>query len=134
MNEVFVDTSAFYAFLVANDRCHDRAREALTRLGEGNAALITSSLVLQETVALLQARVGISAVRSFHYSVAPALEVVWIEDQLYHRSMAALISADSRSVSLTDWSSFEVMRSRGLKRAFTFDRHFETQGFIQIPA
>jgi predicted nucleic acid-binding protein len=47
--------------------------------------------------------------------------------------MAALMAADSRSVSLTDWASFEVMRSRGLKRAFTFDRHFESQGFVRIP-
>jgi predicted nucleic acid-binding protein len=65
--------------------------------------------------------------------VEPALDIVWIDGQLYQRSMAALIAAHSRKVSLTDWSSFEVMRSRGLKRAFTFDQHFESQGFMRIP-
>ncbi len=43
--------------------------------------------------------------------------------------MAALLAADSRRKSLTDWSSFEIMRERGIVRAFAFDKHFREQGF-----
>ena len=62
----------------------------------------------------------------------PALEIVWITESLYQRAMAALLAAAKRGVSLTDWTSFEVMRERGIERAFAFDRHFAEQGFISI--
>lgn len=37
-------------------------------------------------------------------------------------------------LSLTDAVSFEVMRIRGLRQAFTLDRHFEKVGFRIMPA
>ena len=134
MTEVFVDTSAIYAALVVDDQAHPLARTALIRLGEEGAVLVTHSFVIQETVALLQARSGLDAVRRFHDDVLPALRIVWVTDALYQRSMAALLAASSRRVSLTDWMSFEVMRHRGLQQAFAFDRHFSLQGFELLPA
>ena len=129
MAEVFVDTSAIYAALVADDQAHSEARAGLARLGREGAVLVTHSFVIQETVALLQARSGIDAVRRFDDEVLPALAVVWVTDSLYQRSMAALLAVSSRRVSLTDWMSFEVMRDRGIQRAFAFDKHFRQQGF-----
>jgi predicted nucleic acid-binding protein len=90
--------------------------------------------VLQETVALLQARIGVAAVRTFQQSFAPALEVEWIDGPLYQRAMAALLAAGKRGVSLTDWTSFEVMRDRGIEQALAFDPHFEEQGFRTLSA
>ena len=29
--------------------------------------------------------------------------------------------------------SFEIMRQRGLRRVFAFDKHFEEQGFDVVP-
>jgi predicted nucleic acid-binding protein len=34
--------------------------------------------------------------------------------------------------SLTDCTSFVVMKSRGIERAFTADRHFEQAGFTVL--
>ncbi|HXV60473.1 MAG TPA: VapC toxin family PIN domain ribonuclease [Vicinamibacteria bacterium] len=90
---------------------------------------MSSSYVLQETVALLQARIGVPAVRIFQKSFAPALDVVWIDGPLYQRAMAALLAAGKRGVSLTDWTSFEVMRDRGIEQTLAFDPHFDEQGF-----
>ena len=42
---------------------------------------------------------------------------------------ALLLAADKRNVSLTDWTSFEVMRDRGIDLAFAFDPGFAAQGF-----
>jgi len=47
--------------------------------------------------------------------------------------MAGLACADHRDVSLTDWSSFVLMRRHGFEEAFTFDRHFRQQGFTVVP-
>ena len=127
-----MDTSAIYAFLVAEDEKHDHAKAILASLQEDEASLVSSSYVLQETVALLQARIGVPAVRTFQQMAVPALEIVWISESLYQRAMAALLAAAKRGVSLTDWTSFEVMRERGIERAFAFDRHFAEQGFISL--
>ncbi len=132
MTEVFVDTSALYALLVAEDAAHPAAREAFERLDERATALVTSSFVVQETVALLQTRIGIAAVRTFRESILPALDVVWIDETLCHQALSALLAASNRRVSLTYWSSFEIMRARQIRKAFAIDAHFTQQGFESL--
>ncbi len=129
MMSVFVDTSAIYALLVAEDGRHEQAKATLTSLQHENAALVSTSFVLHESVALLQSRIGIAAVRTFHRHVVPALDVEWIDAARYDRAMVALLAANTRHLSLTDWISFDTMRGRGIERAFAFDTHFAEQGF-----
>ena len=133
MSEVFIDTSAIYAALVADDRVHQASRAALAGLRSQRAHGVSSSFVVQETIALLQARIGIRAVRAFHDAFLPTLEVVWITEAIFQRAMASLLAASSRDRSLADWSSIEIMRARGIRRVFAFDRHFVDQGFEVIP-
>ncbi|MBM3463229.1 MAG: type II toxin-antitoxin system VapC family toxin [Armatimonadetes bacterium] len=133
VTSVFVDTSALYALMVSGDCFHKAAVETLAQLERKDAALISSSFVLQETVTLLQARHGMATVRSFHADFQPLLDIRWIEATLYERALAALLASGSRQVSLTDWSSFEVMRSEALDTAFAFDPHFQRQGFTLLP-
>ncbi len=111
MAAVFADTSALYAVLVDTDQSHAVCREALRAIQAGESPLVASSFVLHETVALLQARIGIDAVRRFHEGLAPLLEVVWIDQQLYEKAVASLLASGSRGISLTDWTSFQVMPS-----------------------
>jgi predicted nucleic acid-binding protein len=124
-----VDTSGIYALLVAEDNEHERARSILASLDTADVELVSSSFVLQEILALLQARIGIAAVRTFQEKVFPVLDVEWITKDIYERAVAALLAASKRGVSLTDWASFEIMRSRGIQTAFAFDEQFEEQGF-----
>ena len=133
VNEVFVDTSALYALLVETDDKHPAARGALPALRGGGANLVTSSFVVLESVTLLQSRIGVAAVRAFHDDVMPLLVVVWVGEGLLHRATASLLAASHRSVSLTDWSSFMIMRERGIERAFAFDGNFARQGFDLVP-
>ena len=134
MTEVFVDTSALYALLVEADDNHQSALGAAPSLRSRGASLVTSSFVVLETVALLQARVGIAAVRIFYRDVLPLLDVVWVGEGLLHRAMAALLASSRRGVSLTDWSSITIMREREIEQVFAFDEDFARQGFELIPA
>jgi predicted nucleic acid-binding protein len=47
--------------------------------------------------------------------------------------LIALVAANKPAISLTDWASFLIMRERGIKNAFTSDRHFAQQGFHLLP-
>jgi predicted nucleic acid-binding protein len=134
LSSVFVDTSALYALLVAEDREHEKAGAILTALDPNRSFLVTSSFVILETVALLQSRIGVPAVRGFQEAIFPVLDIVWVDARLYSRAASALLAATKRDVSLTDWSSFEVMRERGIRAAFAFDEHFAQQGFELLVA
>lgn len=130
---VFVDTSAFYAVFDTDDHEHPRARQTWTELLTDGATLVTSSYVLVETLALLQHRLGIEAVRLFDDSVVPLLRVLWVDADVHRRAMMVLLTAGRRQLSLVDCASFTLMRQHGLDRAFTFDRHFAEQGLTTVP-
>lgn len=134
MNEVFADTSALFALLVEDDDNHVAARAAASSLGDAGANLVTTSFVVLETVTLLQSRTGVEAVRIFYRDVLPLLDVVWIDERHLHTAMTSLLAASQRRISLTDWSGINLMRSRGLTRAFAFDDDFARQGFELVPS
>ncbi len=107
---VFIDTSAFYAALDVNDRQHARSRETWTDLGAAREPLVTSSYGLLETVALIQSRLGIEAVRLFNDSFAPLVRILWVDAEVHEQGLAALLAIGRRQVSLVDCASFVLMR------------------------
>ena len=59
---IFVDTSAFYALEVEGDVNHAAARRFLGEIKEGMyRVMVTTDYVLDETLALLRLRHGVSA-------------------------------------------------------------------------
>ena len=126
---VYIDTSAFLAVLNADDRFHARAQRNWVQLIESGTPLICNNYVLVETVAVLQNRLGLEAVIAFQNDVMPVLVTLWVDEDLHRRAVSGLLVAQRRRLSLVDCSSFESMRQAGLRRAFSFDAHFEEQGF-----
>lgn len=129
----FVDTSALYALLDADDSDHERVRAAFEDLLDRGVPLTTSSYVVVETTALLQHRIGIAPVRALHERLLPVVEVVGVDERVHETAYRALAIADRRQVSLVDWTSFEIMRRRAIPRALTLDVDFEGQGFEVVP-
>ena len=126
---VFVDTSAFLAVLAADDENHTMAAAIWRRLICDEEPLVTNNYVLIETLALLQHRVGLQAVRAFQSKVMPSLIVRWVDETLHQQALTSILSANRRDLSLVDCASFQTMRLDGINRAFTFDQHFAEQGF-----
>ena len=126
---VFVDTSAFLAVLAADDEYHTMAAAIWRRLIRDEEPLVTNNYVLIETLALLQHRVGLQAVRAFQSKVMPSLIVRWVDETLHQQALTSILSANRRDLSLVDCASFQTMRLDGINRAFTFDQHFAEQGF-----
>lgn len=129
----FIDTSAFYAVLDADDGNHPTADAQWTELLRQDAVLFTTSYVLVETHALVQHRLGLGAVRTFREDVYPLLHVDWVDRELHEGGLGALLGAGRRQLSLVDCISFESMRRRGVRHAFVFDPHFVEQGFLVLP-
>jgi predicted nucleic acid-binding protein len=133
MKRVFVDTSAFYALLDADDEGHPRVKNAWGKLLQSGSFLTTSNYILVETFALVQNRLGIEAVRVFQEDIVPVLNIVWLDPPLHAAAINALMAAGRKKLSLVDCSSFEIMRRDGIMQAFTLDRHFTEHGFECVP-
>lgn len=127
--KVFADTSALFALLVRDDSMHTRAKLNFEYFAQNNIQLLTSSYVLLETLTLLQRRAGIDAATDFDRKIAPLLDVVWVDETWHNLAMRRLLVENSRSVSLTDCLSFEIMEKRNITCAFAFDNHFADRGF-----
>lgn len=132
MTPVFLDTSAVLALMNPRDEQHRRARRAFEGLGGERAVLVTTSLVLVETYALLGRRLGLAAVRAFRADLAPLAEVTWVDEPTFESGLDLLLATQKRRLSVVDAVSFLVMRRRGLERAFAFDPHFEEEGFSLV--
>lgn len=130
---VFVDTSALYALLDADDANHARAAKEWKSLLESEQSLVTTNYILVECCALIQNRLGLEAVRVFCDAIVPVLNVDFVSAEVHRLGTAALLAASRKGLSLVDCVSFEVMRHNGIRSVFTFDRHFREYGFEPLP-
>lgn len=130
---VFLDTSGLYAVFDRNDANHARARSAWVELLRDATVLVTNNYVLLETAALLQHRIGVTAVRALHEEVTPLLQVDWVAGEQHRAGVEAVLAAARKKLSLVDCVSFQTMRNRGVRIAFCFDAHFREQGFETKP-
>ncbi|HUP48048.1 MAG TPA: PIN domain-containing protein [Thermoanaerobaculia bacterium] len=129
----FVDTSAVYALLDAGDRHHRRAAVTMRDLLDRVELLVTTNYVVVELLSLVQSRLGMAAVRATHDDLLALMAVLWIDEEIHARAVSVFLAAGRRNLSFVDCTSLEVMRARGLRTAFAFDRDFSREGFSTIP-
>jgi predicted nucleic acid-binding protein len=130
---VFVDTSALYALLVRSEEDHETTVAAFERLLRSHRPLVTTNYVVLETIALLQRRFGLPAVRDFESRVAPLLAVLWVDEGLHRRATERLLRSDRRQLSLVDCASFVVMDAEAIEEALALDDDFRTAGYRVLP-
>lgn len=133
MRSIFIDTSAFLAVLDADDDHHAPAKNAWGEILASGSLLVTSNYILVETFALVQNRLGLQAIRVFQEDIVPLLAIRWVDATIHAAATSALLAANRKKLSLVDCVSFEVMRHAAIRCAFTFDRHFQEQGFDCVP-
>jgi len=130
---VFVDTSALYALRDRADANHKRAVAAWTNLLNGEERLFTSNYVLVESFAPTQGRLGVDAVRLLQEDVLPVISIHFVDREIHRSGLSAVLSAGRRDLSFVDCVSFQIMRTLGIKTAFSFDSHVKQQGFTVMP-
>ncbi len=54
---------------------------------------------------------------------------MWVDEAIHTLAVAALLAARRKKLSLLDCVGFVVMRRKGAREAFAFDRHFAEEGF-----
>lgn len=127
--KLFVDTSGLFAAIDRSDIQHSDAKATLERLLREKVEMHTTSYVLLEMLALLQARIGLPAAIAFEQDMKPILRIIWMTDVLHQRAFQRLVTKQQRKLSLVDCASFVVMEELELTSVFGYDTHFAKEGF-----
>ena len=131
---VFVDTSALFALLDAEDAGNAAAFPAWSSGIDDCAGFVTTNYVLVETISLVQRRLGIDAVRILIDEMLPMIDTLWVTGADHTAALNALLTAGRRQLSLVDCVSFTVMRRMGIRDYLGPDPHFDGQGFTPYTA
>lgn len=130
---VYVDTSALLPLLDRSDRDHSAVTGALHELASSGATLATCSYTLVESGALVKRRLGPDAFKRLGETVAEAIDVVWVDEELHARAWASAVKRGRSGPSLVDCISFLIMRDQGIETALALDDHFRAEGFHLLP-
>ena len=124
---VFVDTSYFLARLSRADQWHRRAKSVWKR----EFRPVTSSLVINETVTLLQMRGHFSLSLDFLRQAKTGAFglIVYPDAGVQAEGWSLFVRWGSSGASAVDCVSFAIMQQMGMKLALTFDGHFAAAGF-----
>ena len=130
MARVLVDTSAVYALLDRDDRCHDAAREALESLRKRRTDPLLTNFIVAECHALSLFRLVADIARKWLLGNIWPVERVNVEDET--KARVIIEQYTDKTFSYTDATSFAVMERLGIKTAFAFDPHFRQYGFLVV--
>ncbi len=124
---VFIDTSYFVARVMARDQWHQRANRAV----EPGMVFYTSSLVINETVSLLQARGLFSTALTFLERTRwnESIRTIHPDPVVQEEAWDLFGKWGGGGANAIDCVSFAIMHRVGINKAFTFDQHFRMAGF-----
>jgi predicted nucleic acid-binding protein len=132
MRRYFVDTNYWVARLSKNDELHSVALE-LSNHFTPHDRFYTSEWVLLETLNYFSSEDRIlrsgAALLTDWIETDPQHRVLSIPQQLFRQSRQLYMDHADKKWSLTDCSSFLLMRDLDIIDALAYDKHFEQAGF-----
>jgi uncharacterized protein len=125
---IFADTGPFLARYGKRDQYHRDAERLWPTL---EPPVVTSNFVVAEFATLLGRHVGFreaaDRVKDLYASESIDILESTREDEL--EALNWMRKHSDQRIGFTDCLSFALMYRRGIRRAFTFDRHFRDAGF-----
>lgn len=128
MEIIMVDTSAIYALLDQSDNNHSVGKKILTKLSKSNIKIILTNFLVAECHALISSKLGHELARQWITNICWEIERVSEADE--ERAKEIIIAHADKTYSYTDATTFAVMERLGVKKCFSFDKHFTQFGFV----
>ncbi|PWU08921.1 MAG: VapC toxin family PIN domain ribonuclease [Terriglobia bacterium] len=127
---VLWDSSAILALLDADDADHDRAVATADQIASESRPSFITNYIEVEAHALLLRKLGRTLARE--WLLAGCLPVSRALPEEEDRAREIVARHSDKDWSLCDAISFAVLDMRGIRRAFTFDRHFLQFSRIEV--
>ncbi len=127
---IIADTSGIYSLINQDDRNHDAALEASSRLQHEQTTILVPWEVFTETVNILGKKVGhdVAGRAGRHLLDSPAFAVIETQDTARAHALDRY-DGQPQSVSFTDCVVMAVADEYGTKRIFGFDEAFRKNGY-----
>jgi len=131
IRKVFVDTSAWLALVNKSDAAHHKARMVRDVLLRDQTQFVVTNYVMVEIAnALCRTPHKETAVKLINFiEMSENIQIVEINKEIYKEAWRVYSTYLDKDWSLTDCTSFEVMKERRITEVFTTDKHFEQAGF-----
>jgi len=125
---IFVDTGFLIALLSPRDSLHARAHAWVAVVSE---PLLVTEYVLWELINGLSMPADRPKVHAAVDQIRAASdwEIVVASGELFEQGLRRHRERQDKAWSLTDCISFQVMQARDVRRALSYDHHFEQAGF-----
>ena len=127
---VLWDSSAILALLDANDADHGRAVQVGRQIALARRPSFITNYIEVEAHALLLRKLG--RVLAREWLLTGGLPVVRALPAEEDRAREIIARHSDKNWSLCDAISFAVLEARGVRRAFTFDHHFQQYSRIEV--
>jgi uncharacterized protein len=127
---VLWDSSAILALLDADDADHQRAIAIAGQIAAERRPSFITNYIEVEAHALLLQRLGRALARE--WLLTGSLPVIRPLPEEEDRGREIVMRHSDKDWSLCDAISFAVLDVRGIRRAFSFDRHFLQYGRIEV--
>jgi uncharacterized protein len=136
IESVFVDTEALFGIKCKADENHKAALHFFNFVLENNvASFVTTDFILFETVTIVKSRIDaqttIDTGKQLRNSVH--IKIVTITENIVSKAWDIFDTYADKDFSFVDCVSFAVMKELGIRKAFTFDRHFKQFWFEMVP-
>jgi len=130
-DRVFVDSFAWIAMINRSDNYHRFSIDLLDELLKQRTNFVTTNYILIETINALSKAAHRKAVVEFINRIESSLSVTIfkVTDDLYKSTWDLYQHRMDKDWGITDCTSFEVMKTFNIERAFTNDKHFEQVGY-----
>jgi uncharacterized protein len=132
---IFLDTGGFLGKYATRDQYHQLAIAGWREIEASSMRCVTSNFVLDEMLTLLGRRTSyeFAAERARRLLTSKVLEILRPDQEHELEALTDFEKFADQGVSFTDCVSFALMRSRRIRRVFSFDRHFALAGFELWP-
>lgn len=129
---LFVDTSALYAFINARDPDHRRIKNFLS---DFKGKIYITNYIFDEIITLVLARAGHEKAVYVGEILqnSPQIEKVWITPRDERQAWELFVARKDKAYSFTDCTSFVVMKIIKISKCLSLDDHFKQEGFACIP-
>jgi uncharacterized protein len=132
---IFVDTGAWAALADEDDGHHKDAASIFPSLLRTSKGLITSNLVIAESYILILKNLGHKAAVDFLNNIngSPRILKIYSSSEIEMEAEKILKKYADQDFSYTDAVSFAIMKSHKIRKGFSFDKHFQTMGYVRLP-
>lgn len=138
-NKVFVDTSAWIAYLGSDQPKHINIKNLIKQFIKDGVVLCTSNDVIDETTTRFIYDTNIKITQRFISLIKDSiaknnLVQLWVDEQVQSEAFEVMIKFAEHKLSLTDATSIVLMKRFNIDSIISLDSDFKKVGIKTLPS